>query len=84
MIAASFDSKSILEGIRGWVEIETPTEAPAQVNRLADLVADGYRIGTLDLRIAATAISRNATLVSRNLKDFRRIKDLRVEDWAAP
>jgi glutamate carboxypeptidase len=43
MIAASFDSKSILDGIRRWVEIETPTEAPAQVNNLADLVADGYR-----------------------------------------
>ena len=33
----------ILDGIRRWVEIETPTEAPAQVNKLADLVADGYR-----------------------------------------
>ena len=38
-----FDSKTILEGIRRWVEIETPTEVPAQVNRLADLVASGYR-----------------------------------------
>jgi glutamate carboxypeptidase len=38
-----FDSKTILEGIRQWVEIETPTEAPEQVNRLAALVADGYR-----------------------------------------
>src|ERR1700751_1277592 len=38
-----FDSKTILEGIRQWVEIETPTEAPAQVNRLATLGADGYR-----------------------------------------
>jgi glutamate carboxypeptidase len=38
-----FDSLAILDGIRRWVEIETPTEAPAQVNRLADLVADGYR-----------------------------------------
>src|SRR4030088_694563 len=38
-----FDSKAILDGIRRWVEIETPTEVPAQVNRLADLVADGYR-----------------------------------------
>jgi glutamate carboxypeptidase len=38
-----FDSKTILEGIRQWVEIETPTEAPEQVNRLATLVADGYR-----------------------------------------
>ena len=41
--ANPFDSTAILDGIRRWVEIETPTEAPAQVNRLADLVADGYR-----------------------------------------
>src|ERR1700757_3988894 len=38
-----FDSGTILDGIRRWVEIETPTEAPDQVNRLADIVADGYR-----------------------------------------
>jgi glutamate carboxypeptidase len=38
-----FDCKTILDGIRRWVEIETPTEAPDQVNRLATLVADGYR-----------------------------------------
>jgi glutamate carboxypeptidase len=38
-----FDSKTILEGIRQWVEIETPTGAPEQVNKLATLVADGYR-----------------------------------------
>jgi glutamate carboxypeptidase len=38
-----FDAKTILDGIRHWVEIETPTDAPEQVNRLATLVADGYR-----------------------------------------
>jgi hypothetical protein len=38
-----FDSSIILEGIRRWVEIETPTEAPDQINELATLVADGYR-----------------------------------------
>jgi glutamate carboxypeptidase len=41
--ANPFDSRSILDGIRRWVEIETPTEAPEQVNKLADLVALGYR-----------------------------------------
>jgi len=41
--ANSFDSGSILDGIRRWVEIETPTDAPEQVNKLADLVAVGYR-----------------------------------------
>lgn len=38
-----FDNKTILDGIRRWVEIETPTEAPEQVNRLVSLVADHYR-----------------------------------------
>jgi len=41
--ANPFDSTAILDGIRRWVEIETPTEAPAQVNKLATMVADGYR-----------------------------------------
>src|ERR1700754_1958213 len=38
-----FDSRTMLDGIRRWVEIETPTEAPEQVNRLVTVVADGYR-----------------------------------------
>ena len=39
----TFEAVEILDGIRRWVEIETPTEAPEQINRLADLVAGGYR-----------------------------------------
>jgi glutamate carboxypeptidase len=39
----TFNSTAILDGIRRWVEIETPTEAPDQVNKLATMVADGYR-----------------------------------------
>jgi glutamate carboxypeptidase len=38
-----FDSSDILDGIRRWVEIETPTDVPAQVNKLASLVADLHR-----------------------------------------
>jgi glutamate carboxypeptidase len=41
--ANPFDAKTILDGIRRWVEIETPTEAPEQVNKLASMVAEGYR-----------------------------------------
>ncbi len=41
--ANPFDSTPILDGIRRWVEIETPTDVPAQVNQLVDLVAEGYR-----------------------------------------
>ena len=42
------------------------------------------RIGTMDLKIAAIVLSRRATLLSRNLRDFSQIPDLHVEDWTSP
>jgi glutamate carboxypeptidase len=40
---AAFDPIAILEGIRRWVEVETPTDHPAEVNKLATMVAEAYR-----------------------------------------
>jgi tRNA(fMet)-specific endonuclease VapC len=40
-------------------------------------------IGTMDLKIAAIALSHDATLISRNLADFCQIADLAVEDWTS-
>lgn len=42
------------------------------------------RIGTMDLKIAAIVLSRDAALLSRNLRDFSQIPDLHVEDWTSP
>ena len=39
------------------------------------------RIGTMDLKIAAIVIAQNGILLSKNLKDFRKVPGLRVEDW---
>jgi tRNA(fMet)-specific endonuclease VapC len=55
---------------------------PAAVE-FQSLVAAHVRIGSMDLRIAAVARSLNATLLSRNLRDFRKVPGLRVEDWTA-
>jgi len=53
--ANPFDSKTILDGIRRWVEIESPTDAPGQVNKLAAMVAEGYRDLPVSIeRIAGT------------------------------
>ena len=46
--------------------------------------AQGIRIGTQDLRIAALALSRGATLVTRNVRDFATISSLNIEDWSLP
>ena len=39
------------------------------------------RIQSMDLRIAAIALSRDLTLLTRNTSDFGQINDLRTEDW---
>jgi acetylornithine deacetylase/succinyl-diaminopimelate desuccinylase-like protein len=39
--ANPFDPQIILDGIHRWVEIESPTDAPGQVNKLATMVAEG-------------------------------------------
>ena len=36
---------------------------------------------SMDLRIAAITIARDALLISKNLTDFRKVPGLRVEDW---
>lgn len=43
----------------------------------------GTPIGANDLLIAAHALALNATLVTANEREFRRIPGLRVENWAA-
>jgi len=46
-----------------------------------ELKASRPRIGTMDLKIAAIAISTKAILVTRNLSDFEQVPGLRAEDW---
>lgn len=40
------------------------------------------RSGKADLQIAATALSANVTLVTRNTQDFISIANLRLDNWA--
>lgn len=39
------------------------------------------RIGPMDLKIACIAITRDATLLSRNKNDFSRVLGLRFDNW---
>jgi tRNA(fMet)-specific endonuclease VapC len=42
------------------------------------------RIGTMDLKIAAIVLTHDATLLSKNVSDFRKVPGLKVADWTLP
>ena len=53
-------------------------------NQFRILRAARIRIGTSDLKIAAIALTSDATLLTRNLRDFSQVPGLRVENWIGP
>lgn len=42
----------------------------------------GHPLGALDMLIAAHARSLNLILVTNNVKEFDRVPDLRIDNWA--
>lgn len=56
-------------------------EAKVAATIRANLESKGTPIGPYDILIAGTALSNNATLVTHNTKEFKRIKSLKIEDW---
>ena len=48
----------------------------------SDLESRGLIIGAMDILIAAHALSLGVTLVSNNLREFSRIANLSLENWA--
>lgn len=63
-----------------------PFEAPADTlyaELRVDLEKAGTPIGANDMLIAAHALALDATLVTANDGEFRRVPGLRVENWVA-
>ena len=59
---------------------ETAAEAYGTIR--AELERKGQMIGNNDLWIAAHAKAAELTLVTNNEREFRRVRGLRVENWA--
>ena len=47
----------------------------------ADLERQGKRLDEPDLRIASIALSRDITLVTGNIRHFKRVPGLSIENW---
>jgi tRNA(fMet)-specific endonuclease VapC len=74
-----------VEDLLGEIEI-LPFDIPADVEYggiRSELENAGKPIGANDLLIAAHASTINATIVTANVDEFRRIPGLRAENWLA-
>ena len=58
-------------------------EATAVYGRVRTMLEKkGQPIGSMDLLIAAHAISLDVQLITHNVKEFGKVPGLRIEDWA--
>jgi tRNA(fMet)-specific endonuclease VapC len=64
-----------------YQEFEIVLFDEAAARQFDDLRTQRLRVGTMDLKIAATALVNQALLLSANRRDFERVPGLRVENW---
>ena len=76
-------NRAIIENFVSTFEImpfdEKSCKIYAQIR--ASLEKSGVPIGPMDLLIASIGLANNFVLVTNNIKEFRRIKGLKLENW---
>jgi tRNA(fMet)-specific endonuclease VapC len=63
------------------IEDFTDNETALYAKIRNELEKKGKIIGPNDLLIASIVFSHNGTLITKNTKEFSRVKDLKIEDW---
>jgi tRNA(fMet)-specific endonuclease VapC len=82
------DAQSVVRAYREFsrllsvfADVQLAEFSPEAAAEFDSLRKQRVRIGTMDLRIAATALVRDYTVLTRNLVDFEQVPGLKVEDW---
>jgi tRNA(fMet)-specific endonuclease VapC len=71
------------EVLSGMAQTQVVPFGSAAAVSLDGLQRQRIRLATMDLRIAATALSRNLVPPTRNARDFSRVPGLMIEDWTS-
>ena len=84
----AFKSQRVSENLErlGFIRLETVPldreDAEAAGKIRAALAKSGTPIGPYDVLIAGQALARGLTLITNNLREFKRIDGLKAEDWS--
>ena len=75
--------EAAVDALLRYVEVlDFPDDASSHYAKIrADLKARGIMIGANDLLIAAHARSLGLTLVTNNTREFRRVRNLSIDNW---
>ena len=68
--------------VRFFSQLQILSFSESAIRRFEELKAMKLGVRAMDLRIGAIALEHNATVVTRNRRDFDRIPGLQVEDWS--
>jgi len=86
--AAKSEQRAVaLERLRELVNLLRPLSLPETAGEAcgmirAQLESKGEMIGNNDLWIAAHAVAAGLTLVTNNEREFRRVRGLKIQNWA--
>ena len=82
------DSKGVIKGyamfadvIQDYAAMQVLPFDEAAATQYESLKEQRVRIGTMDLRIAAIALSRGYRILTRNTVHFEKVPGLLIEDW---
>jgi tRNA(fMet)-specific endonuclease VapC len=68
--------------VRSLAKVQIVDFDEPAIRRYEELRKLKLKVRKMDLRIAATVLERDAILVTRNVRDFRQVPGLRIEDWS--
>ncbi|PDW04607.1 type II toxin-antitoxin system VapC family toxin [Candidatus Viridilinea mediisalina] len=81
-IDAAREYERLREAMQFFATVQILSYDAAAAAQFDMLRRQGIRIGTQDLRIAAICLTRQATLATRNQRDFGLVPGLITEDWS--
>jgi len=71
----------LLETLKGFANAPVLPFDSRAIAIFDELRRQKVRVATMDLRIAAIAMSNNLVLLTRNAGDFSKVSGLMIEDW---
>ncbi|MGR3301180.1 MAG: type II toxin-antitoxin system tRNA(fMet)-specific endonuclease VapC [Candidatus Scalindua sp.] len=77
-----FNQKIINDFISHLFVVPWDKESAVQYGKLRNALNEkGTPVGNMDLMIASHALSQDITLVTNNVKEFKRVPNLKYENW---